>query len=369
MDATIGATVPLSYQKVKVTRTHIMNKSKSAIDPLGEPRKVVVRSLSVSQPLDIELRRHQRIIENQEHLPKRLDSPSFIIKAPRGDKSKGSKWKGKMSRKSRGRSRRRRYGPSLERFPPPRITKSSYRIVQEMPFWRLDANKFRRTVSTFESREVRESKWRLAVLQDMPFSQLPWKKMQKLFTEPDSPKLRRNHVEQDVVAGSTQLNTPNQPEKGSSVYDTADYGAFDPAIKVQQRSVVEKDTTFVDAGLEVMNSSAGPEGVKNGPSQKPPKPNSGRTLKEDKKPAAGKPPDVNPQQSIRTRVGGSECRSCDRRAYRAESIEALGQVFHNSCFRCSGCSTVLHRGNWNHKEGNFYCNPCHRKLTMQTFRR
>ncbi|MTV28906.1 hypothetical protein FTX61_26570, partial [Nitriliruptoraceae bacterium ZYF776] len=72
--------------------------------------------------------------------------------------------------------------------------------------------------------------------------------------------------------------------------------------------------------------------------------------------------------SLRTRVGGSDCQSCERKAYRAESVEALGQVFHSSCFRCANCARVLQRSNWNHKEGKFYCNPCHRKLTLLTFR-
>ncbi|KAL7061183.1 hypothetical protein AAHC03_09624 [Spirometra sp. Aus1] len=64
----------------------------------------------------------------------------------------------------------------------------------------------------------------------------------------------------------------------------------------------------------------------------------------------------------------SACRSCERQAYTAESIEALGQIFHSSCFKCARCSTLLQRGSWNHANNKFYCNPCHRRVSLQTLR-
>ncbi|VDK75095.1 unnamed protein product [Dibothriocephalus latus] len=64
----------------------------------------------------------------------------------------------------------------------------------------------------------------------------------------------------------------------------------------------------------------------------------------------------------------SSCRSCERQAYTAESIEALGQIFHSSCFKCARCSALLQRGSWNHANNKFYCNPCHRRVSLQTLR-
>ncbi|VDM33631.1 unnamed protein product [Hydatigera taeniaeformis] len=371
MEAAAPSALTLSHPKVCVTRTQIMNKSKSATDPIGELSHVVVRSLSVSEPLDIELRRHQRKLEHTEHTLKRHDSPSVIASSFQETFNGRKGWYEFAQRKSRGRSKRRFYEPSVERFPPASITKSRLRVVQEMPFWRLDANRFRRTVSSFETRERRDARWRQSALQSMPFAHYPWKKIHKLFDEPDPSKIARRRLKYAAKRKFMQMQIDRQQRKVSQ-----EISPTNPKIKLRQRphSTLEKTTAFIEGGVEVIADTNPLEDRDPSPSlistpetplaAKPPiasRPNP--TTKSSTSTMSGTAPN-----SIRTRVGGSDCRSCERKAYRAESVEALGQVFHTSCFRCAKCSRVLQRSNWNHKEGKFYCNPCHRKLTLLTFR-
>ncbi|VEL37621.1 unnamed protein product [Protopolystoma xenopodis] len=64
----------------------------------------------------------------------------------------------------------------------------------------------------------------------------------------------------------------------------------------------------------------------------------------------------------------AKCRACNHIAYSAEREVAAGLVFHAGCLRCHSCSTLLQRGAWNYRENYFYCNPCHRRLALQTLR-
>ncbi|KAL5964593.1 Cysteine and glycine-rich protein 1 [Taenia solium] len=371
METAASSTLTLNHPKVCVTRTQIMNKSKSETDPVGELSHVVVRSLSVSEPLDIELRRYQRKLEHTEHMPKRHDSPSVISSASNETFNGRKRWNDFTQRKSRGRSKRRFYEPSVERFPPASVTKSRLRVVQEMPFWRLDANRFRRTVSSFETRERREARWRHSALQDMPFSHYPWRKIHKLFDEPDPAKIAHRRLKHDQERKFKQLKVELQQRKVSQ-----ENPSTDPKIRLRQRphSALEKTTALVEGGVEIIteNSPLEDSNQSLSPATTPETPITA------KPPIASRPKPATKSStstisgttpsSLRTRVGGSDCQSCERKAYRAESVEALGQVFHSSCFRCAKCSRVLQRSNWNHKEGKFYCNPCHRKLTLLTFR-
>ncbi|EUB55442.1 Cysteine and glycine-rich protein 1 [Echinococcus granulosus] len=348
-----------------------MNKSKSATDPVGESKHVGVRSLSVSEPLDIELRRYQRKLEHPEHMPKRHDSPSVISTASYETFYTKKRWNNSTQRKSRGRSKRRFYETSVERFPPASVTKSRLRVIQEMPFWRLDANRFRRTVSSFETREKREARWRQSTLQDMPFSHYPWKKIHNLFEEPNSSKIARRRLKHAQKMKSVQLTIEQRHRKASQ-----ENPSTDPKTKLRQRphSTSAKITAFIEGGVEIITDTSLPEDSKLSPSPvittetpitaKPPVATRPKlATKSSTSTISGTTPN-----SIRTRIGGSDCQSCERKAYRAESVEALGQVFHSSCFRCAKCSRVLQRSNWNHKEGKFYCNPCHRRLSLLTFR-
>lgn len=62
------------------------------------------------------------------------------------------------------------------------------------------------------------------------------------------------------------------------------------------------------------------------------------------------------------------CGACGQPAYPAERCEADGQVFHGACFRCNQCGTMLQRGAWNQRGASYYCNPCHRRIALQTLR-
>lgn len=348
--------------KISIARKQVINKSTSAMGPTGEAELVIVRSLSVSEALDVELQRFQRQMENIESKSK--NESSGLVPRSSHDKIRYKKnWNNGTRRKNRGRSRRRNFEPSLERFPPPYVTNSKLRISQEMPFWRLDYNRFHRTVSSFETREQKAAKWRLVALSNMPFSNVPWKKISNLFAEPDPAKLVRRRLKQErkmqlkmEKRRASQENLSNKPE-----------------IELKQRphSTFER-TKFVDGGVEVLSELI--QLKKKNPSPSPVSIKTSGALVTDKPPipTKNKPmtstPRITTPKSIRMRVGGSECQSCERRAYRAESIEALGQVFHNSCFRCAECSRVLQRGNWYHREDKFYCNPCNRRLSLLTFR-
>ncbi|TGZ66376.1 hypothetical protein CRM22_005366 [Opisthorchis felineus] len=66
--------------------------------------------------------------------------------------------------------------------------------------------------------------------------------------------------------------------------------------------------------------------------------------------------------------GAFLCNVCGQTAYPAERCEADGQVFHVACFRCHQCSTMLQRGAWNQRGMHYFCNPCHRRIALQTLR-
>ncbi|VDP79400.1 unnamed protein product [Echinostoma caproni] len=67
-------------------------------------------------------------------------------------------------------------------------------------------------------------------------------------------------------------------------------------------------------------------------------------------------------------ISGLSCTACSKPAYPAERLEADGKLFHVACFRCANCSTLLQRGAWNFRGKNYYCNPCHRRIALQTLR-
>lgn len=67
-------------------------------------------------------------------------------------------------------------------------------------------------------------------------------------------------------------------------------------------------------------------------------------------------------------AGAVSCAVCKQLAYPAERFEADGQVVHMTCFRCHRCSTMLQRAAWNLRESQYYCNPCHRRIALQTLR-
>lgn len=375
---TITTNVDEHYHPTEQKRNIIPNKSLSATDNLSEPKRTVVRSLSVSEPVDIEIRRNQRRHDHAEHMHKRPDSPGVVSAASHEEKEevKSKRYR----RKTRGRSRHRFYEPSGDRFPRPGIMKSNFKVVQEMPFWRLDANKFRRTVSSYEPRERIEERWRLQALQDMPFSQFPWKKVQNLFMQPDLFKLERKRMKSDKRRKAAGEKLARQQRLASVTQARNSYVAQDHKITIRQRpqSISECRSAVPSSEAETkikMTTNPSCLDPRDG-TAKPPLMVAQREFKSPKEaatksktPEKGKFVSSASSKLVKLRPGGAACRSCEREAYRVESIEALGQVFHSSCFRCAGCMTLLQRGNWYHREGKFYCNPCHRKLSLQTFRR
>ncbi|KAF6770687.1 hypothetical protein AHF37_11146 [Paragonimus kellicotti] len=71
---------------------------------------------------------------------------------------------------------------------------------------------------------------------------------------------------------------------------------------------------------------------------------------------------------VKSTLGGIRCNICGQAAYPVERLEADGQVFHVACFRCHHCSTMLQRGGWNQHGTHYFCNPCHRRIALQTLR-
>ncbi|XP_053564333.1 LIM domain and actin-binding protein 1 isoform X2 [Bombina bombina] len=51
------------------------------------------------------------------------------------------------------------------------------------------------------------------------------------------------------------------------------------------------------------------------------------------------------------------CFGCEKTVYPMERLFANQQVYHNSCFRCTHCSTKLSIGNFASLHGNIYCKP------------
>ncbi|KAF8570819.1 hypothetical protein P879_04902 [Paragonimus westermani] len=71
---------------------------------------------------------------------------------------------------------------------------------------------------------------------------------------------------------------------------------------------------------------------------------------------------------VKSTLGGIRCNTCGQAAYPVERLEVDGQVFHVVCFRCHHCSTMLQRGGWNQHGTRYFCNPCHRRIALQTLR-
>ncbi|KAA3676520.1 uncharacterized protein DEA37_0002632 [Paragonimus westermani] len=71
---------------------------------------------------------------------------------------------------------------------------------------------------------------------------------------------------------------------------------------------------------------------------------------------------------VKSTLGGIRCNICGQAAYPVERLEVDGQVFHVVCFRCHHCSTMLQRGGWNQHGTRYFCNPCHRRIALQTLR-
>ncbi|CAH8832406.1 unnamed protein product [Trichobilharzia szidati] len=72
--------------------------------------------------------------------------------------------------------------------------------------------------------------------------------------------------------------------------------------------------------------------------------------------------------SVGQMTGPLTCRTCGQPAYPAERFETDGVVFHIACFKCHNCACMLQRGTWNQRGSNYYCNPCHRRIALQTLR-
>ncbi|VDO03715.1 unnamed protein product [Rodentolepis nana] len=308
-------------------RHQALRARRSTRDPSEDMQVVIARPLSHSEVLALQNQMERINVDNH--------NGCLPVVVP-GSVQNEINSKNRARRKHRGRSRHRFYEPSIARFPPPSVAKSKLKMAQEMPFWRLDYNKFRRTVSSFETREEKDARWRLEALNVMPFSSFPWKTVSKILNGPDP--LRRTHK----LPKEEQTEIKPRPH---SIHETT-RNSEDTADDSRETVIIRKKPS--PSPIRKLDS-------------KPPLPLQDLPDAKDQKPC--------PALSIRTRVSGNQCHSCDRRAYRAESVEALGQVFHNSCFRCANCSRVLQRSDWYHRDNKFYCNPCNRKLSLQTFRR
>jgi len=63
----------------------------------------------------------------------------------------------------------------------------------------------------------------------------------------------------------------------------------------------------------------------------------------------------------------NRCYVCDKTVYKTEEIIAVGQVWHDKCFTCSGkngdgCGKVLHRDGYLDHGSQPYCQACYNKL-------
>lgn len=64
--------------------------------------------------------------------------------------------------------------------------------------------------------------------------------------------------------------------------------------------------------------------------------------------------------------GSNKCALCTKTVYKVEEVIAVGKVWHNTCFKCGGCSSngcgrVLKRDNYLDHDDEPYCNACHAK--------
>jgi len=59
--------------------------------------------------------------------------------------------------------------------------------------------------------------------------------------------------------------------------------------------------------------------------------------------------------------GSDKCGKCGEAVFHAERVTAAGRVFHDSCFKCTTCSTRLQSTELNDKEGKLYCTACYAK--------
>jgi cysteine/glycine-rich protein len=65
--------------------------------------------------------------------------------------------------------------------------------------------------------------------------------------------------------------------------------------------------------------------------------------------------------------GNSKCALCEKTVYKNEEIIAIGKTWHNTCFKCGGCTgdgcgRVLRRDNYTDHHAQPYCNACSSKL-------
>lgn len=403
-----------------------------SLTPQSESKKSVVRSLSMTEPNNsakLEHQRQHRSYGDNVDRFKRHDSPGVIsLKSHELSLEENVSKKKRRLRKSRQKSHRRFYEPSVERFPPARITRSHFKSIQEMPFWRLDASKFRRTVSAFETREMANARWRERTLLEMPFASQPWKKLVNVYGQAGADKLERCRLKCEKKMAKRELRRQRKEDhekRRKEMTKSRESRLTKAALKktAYEKIILEKELTekqkkreeSIDynlGGLEVIILSSSAENNDKDKSQE--------TLSQSEVPSKidqscinmprnvpkcgdvfskkatlavvshaepgschAKPPvgmiDTNknrPKGKVAEAISALEasrrnesaCRSCERKAYTAERIVAKGQVFHNACFRCATCSTLLTRGNWNHDNDKFYCNPCHRKFSLQTLR-
>ena len=56
--------------------------------------------------------------------------------------------------------------------------------------------------------------------------------------------------------------------------------------------------------------------------------------------------------------GSPKCVVCGKSVFAVEKLEAIGQVFHDTCFRCQKCGKHLTLSNSKEHEGHPYCAPC-----------
>lgn len=65
-----------------------------------------------------------------------------------------------------------------------------------------------------------------------------------------------------------------------------------------------------------------------------------------------------------SRFGGTpKCAACDKSAYANESVKAIGQSWHKTCFKCTMCSKGMgaDAANACDNEGQPYCKACYGK--------
>lgn len=60
--------------------------------------------------------------------------------------------------------------------------------------------------------------------------------------------------------------------------------------------------------------------------------------------------------------GGYYCPRCDKRAYFAEEIIAMGKHWHKSCFTCANCKKRLDSRTCTDREGEAFCNICYKRM-------